>query len=81
MKTGTLGACLVLYCGLVPIAMANPLLGKLNPSDSSVPADPMSYFKDSPEQKAARQRAKNVCSPMDVYELLDDQAGLEALSE
>ena len=81
MKTATLGVCLVLYWCVAPVAIGDSLQTYLNPIDFSVPTDPMSYFKESPEQKAAWQRAKNVCSPMDVYELLDDRACLEALSE
>lgn len=81
MKKATLCVCLYLYCGVVQSAMETSLLDYLNPSDFSVPTDPMSHFAESSEQKAAWQRAKNECTPIDVHEIFDDQTCMEALTD
>ena len=80
MKTATLGVCVILNCVLQSI-LANSLLGPLNPSDFSVPVDPMSYFKASPKQEAAWQRAKRECTPIDFLEIFENQECNEALTE
>ena len=46
----------------------------------SVPTDPMSLFNESPEHKAAWQRAKRECTPIDFLEIFEDQACHEALT-
>ncbi len=60
MKTARFGVCLVFYWCVTPVAIGDSLQTYLNPVDISVPPDPMSYFKESSEQKATWQRAKNV---------------------
>ncbi|MXZ55452.1 MAG: hypothetical protein F4Z14_04710 [Gammaproteobacteria bacterium] len=81
MKKISLGMCLVWYWCVIPSGMADSIQDFLYPGDFSVPTDPMSLFEESPQQKAAWRHAKKQCTPVDVYELFEDQGCMEALTE
>jgi len=81
VKTATRGVYLVLYCCVILPATAAVLGFYSPPRGFSVPTDPMSHFEESTEHKAAWQRAKQECTPIDVRELFEDQACMEALTE
>lgn len=81
MKAATIFIRAVAFCSMTLATIAIVPQSFLARPNFSVPIDPMSLFDESPENKAAWQRAKSECMPIDFLEILEDQACHEALTE
>lgn len=80
MKAATIFIRAVAFCCMTLATVAIAPQSILGRTDFSVPVDPMSYFKASPEQEAAWQRAKRECTPIDFPEIFENQECNEALT-
>ena len=81
VKKATLSVCLVFFWWVSPPAIAYSLVDSLRPSGFIVPPDPRSHIEESPEPQAAWKDAKRQCTPIDVYEISNDQTCMEALTK
>lgn len=81
MKAATIFIRAVSFCCMTIAIVAIAPQSVLARTNFSVPTDPMSLFKESPEHKAAWERAKKECTPIDFLEIFENQECNEALTE